>query len=313
MTNIRSVDLNLLVAFDAIFDELNVTRAADRLAVSQPTASGMLRRLREIFDDDLFLRTSHGLLPTPRAEALSGPVKALLHEAEAIISPGSFEPSTAAATFRLSASDYMQQAVVLPAIRRLRRLSPASRVAAVPRSPARLAEQMARGEVDVCICAEETVLPEMKACWLYPERYVCVGRAAHRFGQRRLSLDQIVSCDHLLVDPSGNSFVGPVDHAIARSGRSRRVAATVPTFSDLFCLLQSEDYLAFVPERLAKQGRAGVRVFETDIELLAFDVVAMWHPRFEREPRHIWLRTLLVDVVGIAASEDLFGQAPSPG
>ena len=300
MSNIRGVDLNLLVAFDAIFDELSVTRAADRLSVTQPTASGMLRRLREIFDDALFLRTSHGLLPTPRAKALSGPVKALLHDAEAIIRPDSFDPATAAATFRLSASDYMQQAVVVPAIQRLRRLSPASRVAAVPRSPARLAEQMTRGDVDICVCAEETVLPDMRSCRLYSERYICVGRTTHHLTQRHLSLGQIVSCDHLLVDPSGESFLGPVDKAIALSGHTRRVAATLPTFSDLFRLLQTEDCLAFVPERLTRPERDGVRVFGTDLELPTFEVLAMWHPRFDGEPRHRWLREL---IVGLSAAE----------
>ena len=115
MINIRSVDLNLLVAFDAIFDELSVSRAAARINVTQPTASGMLRRLRETFGDELFLRTSHGLLPTPRAEELAAPIKALVQRAEDIFRAGGFEPAIAHATFRMSASDYMQQAVVVPA------------------------------------------------------------------------------------------------------------------------------------------------------------------------------------------------------
>ena len=83
--NIRNIDLNLLVVFDALFDERNVTRAADRLALTQPTVSGMLKRLRHLFSDELFHRTSHGILPTPRAEALAGPIKDLLGTAEALV------------------------------------------------------------------------------------------------------------------------------------------------------------------------------------------------------------------------------------
>lgn len=191
MTNIRAVDLNLLVAFDAIFDELNVSRAAERLNVTQPTASGMLRRLRETFGDELFLRTSHGLLPTPRAEELATSIKDLVHQADSILRPGDFDPTHAQATFRLSASDYMQQAVVVPAIRRIRRLSPRSRVAAMPRSPVRLAEQLIRGEVDVCVCARETVLDEMLTLTLFQERYVCVGRKRHRFKEGLLPLTRL--------------------------------------------------------------------------------------------------------------------------
>lgn len=297
MANIRRIDLNLLVAFDAIFDELSVSRAAERLAVTQPTASGMLRRLRETFGDELFLRTSRGLIPTPRAEDLAGPVKLLLRETDALLSPVAFDPARAEATFRVSASDYMQQAVVVPAVRRLRRLSPGSRVAAMPRSPARLAEQLARGEVDVCICARETVLPNMATSRLYLERYVCVGRKAHQLGEGFLPLDQLSNFDHLLVDPSGRSFLGPVDDALAKAGRARRVAVALPTFSDLFRLLSTADYLAFAPEKLVGPRKAEIKVFDTELEIPEFEVVAMWHPRFDNEPRHAWLRELLLDVV----------------
>ena len=230
IANIRTIDLNLLVAFDAIFDELSVTRAAEKLAVTQPTASGMLRRLRQTFDDELFLRTSHGLIPTPRAGEIAGPIKALLHQAEAILTPAAFDPRRAEATFRLSASDYMQQAIVIPAIRRLRQDAPRSRIAAMPRSPVRLAEQLAKGEVDVCICARETVLPELSTERLYRERYVCVGRKDHYVKEDVLALDRLLDFDHLLVDPSGRSFRGPVDQALAHAERTRRVAAVLPSF-----------------------------------------------------------------------------------
>src|SRR5262249_55998887 len=107
MKNIRSVDLNLLVAFDALFDERSVTRAADRLAVTQPTVSGLLKRLRRTFSDQLFLRTSHGILPTPRAEALAGPVKDLLASAQTLVRPKSFDPATAQTTIKISRSHYL--------------------------------------------------------------------------------------------------------------------------------------------------------------------------------------------------------------
>lgn len=296
MTNIRTVDLNLLVAFDAIFDELSVTRAAKRLNVTQPTASGMLRRLRETFGDELFLRTSHGLLPTPRAEELAAPIKALVQRADAILLPGIFDPAHALVTFRLSASDYMQQTVVLPAIRRLRRLAPNSRVAAMPRSPARLGEQLIRGEIDVCVCARETVLAEMKTDTLFLERYVCVGRKGHRLQEGFLPLKQLTESNHLLVDPSGRSFVGPIDAALAAAGVKRRIAATLPTFSNLFSLLRNEDFLAFVPERLVALMRSELKVFDTELVIPNFEVVAMWHPRFDGEPRHVWLRKIIMDV-----------------
>ncbi len=296
MPNIRSVDLNLLVVFDAIFDELSVTRAAERLNVTQSTASGMLRRLRDTFDDELFLRTSHGLLPTPRAEELAAPVRALVEQADAILRPGAFDPAHSNVTFRMSASDYMQRAVVLPTTRRIRQLAPNCRVAAMPRSPARLADQLMRGEVDVCACARETVLAGMRTATLFLERYVCVGRKKHRLDEGFLPLARLAEFDHILVDPSGRSFTGPVDTALSEAGLSRRVVAILPTFTSLFSLLRDEDCLAFVPERLAQSTLSELKIFETELAIPEFEVVAMWHPRFETDPRHVWLRAVMLDV-----------------
>jgi DNA-binding transcriptional LysR family regulator len=98
MTNIRNIDMNLLVVFDALFDERSVTRAADRLALTQPTVSGMLQRLRSTFSDQLFVRTSHGILSTPRAEALAGPIKELLANAQSLVTAEAFDPATAEGT-----------------------------------------------------------------------------------------------------------------------------------------------------------------------------------------------------------------------
>src|SRR5215470_10946452 len=92
MSNIRNIDMNLLAVFDALFDERSVTRAAGRLALTQPTVSGMLQRLRRTFSDPLFVRTSHGILSTPRAEALAGPIKELLANAQLLVTADAFEP-----------------------------------------------------------------------------------------------------------------------------------------------------------------------------------------------------------------------------
>jgi len=296
MINIRTIDLNLLVAFDVLFDELSVSRAAEHLAVTQPSASGMLKRLRETFSDDLFLRTSHGLMPTPRAEALAGPVKTLLYEMESLFAGDVFDPSVAEVTFKICAMDYMQHAVVIPAIKRIRSQAARCRVAAMPRSRTRLTEQLTRGEVDVCVCARESVPPGMFVRLLYRDRYVCVARSAHPLQSGTLTVDQLGSWDHLLVDPTGASFVGPIDIALAKSGGDRRVAAIVPTFSNLFELLESDNFLAFVPERLLEVQGQTLKVFDTDVPPPDLEVVATWHPRFNGDPRHEWLRDTLVEV-----------------
>ena len=116
MHNIRKIDLNLLSAFDALYDERSVTRAAARLSLTQPTVSGMLHRLRHMFSDPLFLRSSHGILATPRAEAVAGPIKELLEKAHSLVSATGFTAREAEGTIKLIASDYIQHAVGAPLI-----------------------------------------------------------------------------------------------------------------------------------------------------------------------------------------------------
>ena len=118
--NLRRADLNLLKVFDVLMDERSVTRAAERLALTQPAVSGMLARLRERFDDPLFVRAQRGVTPTARALELAGPVRQVLAEVEALLRPAAFDPATASFTLTLAATDYALQAIVAPFIAALR-------------------------------------------------------------------------------------------------------------------------------------------------------------------------------------------------
>jgi DNA-binding transcriptional LysR family regulator len=297
MKNIRSVDLNLLVVFDALFDERSVTRAAERLAVTQPTVSGLLKRLRQTFSDQLFLRTSHGILPTPRAEALAEPVRELLANAQSLVTPEAFDPASAETTIKICGSDYLQYAVISPLIEAIRKIAPKIRVIVAPRPDANaLADLVARGEMDLCISAREVVLPDLTSRLLYRDRYICVARKNHPLKTRRISVKQLCAFDHLLVDPTGVSPSGVVDTILSKSNYCRRVAMAVPTFHLLFDILNSDDFIAFVPAGLLRKRRSDLKVFETNLALPAIEVLASWHPRLNGDAQHKWLIELLVKV-----------------
>ena len=297
MKNIRSVDLNLLVAFDALFDERSVTRAAERLAVTQPTVSGLLKRLRRTFSDQLFLRSSHGILPTPRAEALAGPVKNLLASAQSLVTPEEFDPAVAETTIKICGSDYLQNAVISPLIKAIRKVAPKIRVLVAPRPDANtLADLFARGEMDLCISSREVVLSDLTSRLLFRDRYICVARKGHPLKARNISVRQLCAFDHLLVDPTGTSFSGVIDIILSKSHHRRRVVVAVPTFHFLFDILGSNDFIAFVPEGLLWKRRSDLRIFETDLALPAIEVLASWHPRLNGDAQHKWLRELLVKV-----------------
>ena len=296
MLNIRNVDLNLLVAFDALYDVRNVTRAADRLALTQPTVSGMLTRLRHLFDDPLFVRTQHGVLPTPRADALAEPVKALLADAEALVAPQAFDPASTKMTISISVNDYMQHALIVPFIKRLRKQAPGIRVAIMPAYIAGLADRLARGVIDLAVTVPEFAGPDLPRDLLYTERYVCVARRAHPLKGKKISLEDFCRFDHVMVSPTGGSFTGPTDEALAGLGRNRRVAISLPSFHVMLETVRTDNFLALVPERFLAGRMSGLKRFEPPILVPDFDVIACWHRRLDADPAQRWIRGLLATV-----------------
>ena len=296
MTDIRRVDFNLLVAFDALFEELSVSRAAQRLALTQPTVSGMLNRLRDLFADPLFVRGQRGMLPTPRAETLAIPVKSLLQDARALVEPARFDPATAQMTFSMTVNDYMQYALVIPFIEALRQQAPKIKVAILPLIIAGLNTRLMRGEVDLAITIPQFSDPDLPSRLLYRDEYVGIVRKQHPLKRTRPSLEEFCSYDHLLVSPTGGSFTGPTDDALRPYGISRNVAVSVPSFHVLLDVMRAVDFVALVPRHMLRGKQQDFRVFRPPIPVAGFDVIACWHPRVSRHPAHVWLRELLARV-----------------
>ncbi len=295
-SDIRNADLNLLVAFDALYDARSVTRAAERLALTQPTVSGMLSRLRDLFGDPLFVRTQHGVLPTPRAEALAEPVKGLLADIGALIAPSPFDPASAQMTVSISVNDYMQHALIVPFLKRLRRQAPGIRVSVMPAYISDLAARLARGSIDLAITASEFAESELRRRLLYTERYVCVARRSHPLKGRKVSLAEFCRFDHVLVSPTGGSFSGPTDDALAALGRRRRVAVSLPSFHVMLETIRTDDFLALVPERILSGKMTGLKRFEPPVLVPDFDVIVCWHKRLDADPAQRWIRDLLGSV-----------------
>ncbi|MCB4767750.1 LysR family transcriptional regulator [Ancylobacter sp. Lp-2] len=294
MRDIRTLDLNLLKALDALLDERSVTRAAERLGLTQPAVSGMLTRLRESFDDPLFVRTQRGIVPTLRATELAGPVKQVLGDVETLLQPSTFEPSTAAFTLSLAATDYALQAVVVPFLAKLRRRAPGVRVAVRPVEDERVQAQFERGDLDLALMTPDTVLPDLHARRLFDETYVCALRADHPAAADPITVDRLCQLDHALVSLTGERFWGVTDDALAKLGRQRRVVFTVTSFLVLASVLRTTDLIAVVPRRLVG-GVDGIVMREPPVDIPGFTKVAAWHDRSHRDPGHRWARALLFE------------------
>jgi DNA-binding transcriptional LysR family regulator len=297
MTDIKTMDLNLLKALDALLDESSVTRAAARLGLTQPAMSGMLTRLRESFDDPLFVRAQRGVVPTRRALELAQPVKEVMRGIGALLQPQAFDPGTASLTLSIAATDYALRAVAVPFLSALRRRAPAMRVAVLPIDDGRLQSQLERGEIDLALVTPDSAAPELHARRLFDEDYVCVMRADHPAAAGPLSLDGFCALDHALVSYAGGGFRGVTDDALAALGRQRRVTLSVKSFLILPEILRASDLVAVVPRRLAA-GMAGLAVFEPPVAIAGFTKVVAWHERTHRDPGHRWLRELLFETCG---------------
>lgn len=290
MLNFGRLDLNLLLTLDALLAEHNVTRAAARLHLSQPSVSVHLAKLREALDDPLLLPGPRGMRPTARADALRAPLRQALEALQRAVAPATpFDPAQAGNTWRVAATDYGESTIVLPALAALRRAAPGTRLAVLEMSPLQIARQAEQGEIDLALHTREGAPPNLRQRTLFAERYVLAGRAGHPRLQRRPTLAQFCKLEHVIVSPDGGGFSGVTDAALRERGLQRRVVLSVPHFLFVIDALLRSDLVAMLPERLLRD-QPGLKVCAPPVEVAGYEMAMLWHERVHRDPAHRWLR-----------------------
>ena len=295
MINIRQLDINLLVTLDVLLSEHNVTRAAQRLNLSQPSVSVHLAKLRDAFGDPLLLPGPRGMRPTAKADELREPLRLALAALERAVAPGvPFNPAEASHTWRIAATDYSESTILLPALVGLRAAAPGTRLAIFETVPSRLARQAEQGEIDLAFFTSEGAPPGLRRRALFTERYVLVGRADHPRLKRRPTLAQFCKLEHVIVSPDGGGFRGVTDDALAAVGLTRRVVLSVPHFLFMRSVLARTDLVAMLPSRLVRDNRE-LQIVEPPVEVPGFEMAMLWHERCHRDPAHQWLRERIAD------------------
>ncbi|PLZ03118.1 LysR family transcriptional regulator [Burkholderia sp. WAC0059] len=297
MNNLRRLDLNLLVTLDVLLDEHNVTRAAERLNLSQPSVSVQLGRLRSLFGDPLLLPGPRGMQPTAKADALREPLREALDALEqAVLPAGTFDPAQAERTWRIVASDYAESTILLPALGGLRAAAPLTRVAVVAVAPSAIAKQAEHGEIDLAFHTTAGVPPGLHRQALFDERYVLVGRAGHPRLKRKPTRAQFCRLEHVIVSPDGGGFRGVTDEVLAAVDLTRRVVLSVPHFLFVRSVVERTDLVAMLPERLVR-GMDALQVVEPPVEVPGYEMSMLWHERAHRDPAHRWLREFIANAV----------------
>lgn len=295
MRDLRSVDLNLLVALDALLDERSVRGAARRLHLTPPAMSHQLRRIRDLLDDEVLVRAGRGMVATPRAEALIEPVRALLAQAQQVLeSPARFSPESSQRAFRLVCTDHVAT-VLLPIVEQLlAQEAPGVDMHLCPVLP-EMMEQLRTGAVDVAIRVVESTLSGLRAHTLFDERYVTVVRQDHpRLRGPGVTLDEFLAEAHVLVAPGGVAR-GPIDALLEAAGRERRIARTRPNFLSALWLVCESDMVLTVGRRVveAVAERLPVRVLPTPLPVEDYELSMLWHPRLDGSVADLWFRELL--------------------
>jgi DNA-binding transcriptional LysR family regulator len=289
---LAGVDLNLLVALDALLEAENVTRAARRVGLSQSALSSALGRLRHLFGDPLLVRTRGGMAPTALARRLREPVRRALDEVAGMLRPpGPFDPRTPH-RFRVAVTDYVGL-VLLPAIAaRVLGAGPAIDLEVRTIDDWQLpVDELDRGALDVAISFFRGVPRRLRSEHLFDESFVCAVRRGHPVVRRRLSLKQYTTLPHLLVSPRAGLF-GSVDAALAARGLSRRVAITVPHFAVAPAVLARTDCVATLPARAARLAARStpLRLLAPPIAIPGFAIRMVWHPQTDADPAASWFR-----------------------
>jgi DNA-binding transcriptional LysR family regulator len=289
--NLGTFDLNLLVVFETIMQERNLTRAGRRLGLTQPAVSHALSRLRQLLKDELFIRTPEGMKPTPRAVQMGAPVREALRVLQLTLEPDQFDPLQSSRTFTLSVNNYAARAVVPLLAGKLKELAPNVGLDARPTGTVDVLEQLDSGVVHLALTSLVASGERFKCAAVMQDEFAVLLSGDHPAATAdSLGLEQFASIPHLVITSSGDDTQF-IDEALEERGLARRIAARVPFLSIVLMLLRS-DCLAVVPLRVAV-GLA--EICPLVLKPLPFPspligLWMIWHKRLDSHAAQRWLR-----------------------
>jgi len=314
--NIGRIDLNLLVYLDALLRERNVTKAANQLGISQPALSNGLRRLRDLFDDPLLVRTSEGMIPTERAEQLQPVIRDVLSKVDMAVQPqADFDAANEEHLFRIMASDYAESTLFPHLLQRLRREAPGIILDILTPSDVSFLD-VERGKVDMVINRFETMPQSFHQKGIWKDHFACLTSIDNPI-LKNFTLETYMDAQHVWVsktgmgigvgmDPHDVQHLGWVDESLCNIGKQRRITVFTRHYQAAMLLAEQNDLLVTLPSRAAKLQRDNPRVaiLEPPFEIPPFELKMAWSPLVQHNPAHRWMRRFIIDVANSLLAED---------
>lgn len=296
--NLRALDLNLLVVFDAVMQDRSVTKAAARLHMAQPALSHALGRLRQALGDELFIRTPEGMAPTPKAESLGEGVRAALSDLRMVLdSAASFEPATAERRFTIAVNNQAALVLAAPLTAEVAEEAPGVLLDFRPSGTLDLADRLDRGELDLAIGETASPGDRFSDLRLFDDCFAVLMRREHGAAvPGALTTASLAALPHLIIT-SSREGVAFVDEMLAQQGLSRRVGLHAPLLTTPAALLQS-DMVAVMSERAAREFArvAPLAVVPLPFPSPSLTTAMLWHRRVGAAPSHRWLRSLVLRI-----------------
>ncbi|MCR8921298.1 LysR family transcriptional regulator [Dasania sp. GY-MA-18] len=287
----RPQELNLMVIFDTIMTEKSITRAADRLSMTQPAVSNAVARMRDAWKEELFVKDGRNIQPTIYAKNLWEQIKDPLHELNQAVNPGHFDPKTAKRTFRVAVSDIVVDTIWLEMRRLFEEQAPGINLHAVPYTIVNTQQVLDDAEVDLVVAAKNPMQENIRSSHLFDSCLVCCMRKDHPLAKPDLSIEEFAAADHLLVSLSGNTD-SPTDQALQQYGLKRRVAFTVNHFASAAPILIGSDLIAMLPTGLNYNyiDNGELSVTKAPLEIPRHAISMLWHKRQDKDAGLQWLR-----------------------
>ncbi|MEM7209054.1 MAG: LysR family transcriptional regulator [Pseudomonadota bacterium] len=306
--NLGRIDLNLLVYFDALMHERSVTRAADKLGVSQPAVSNGLRRLRQLFNDPLLVRTREGMAPTQRALEIAPTVRDVLGSIEKAVQPrDDFDPQRIDHVFHIVASDYTESTLLPAVLRRLREQAPAVTLDVMTPSDVSI-DDVEQGKVDAVINRFDSIPQNFHQAGIWHDSFACLMSADNPV-RDHFTLDTYLKAQHVWVSKTGMGVgvgvnpddvqrLGWVDEALSRTGRKRNITVFTRHYQAAMLLAEESDLIVTLPSKAARLqiDNPMVVIKDPPFSIPSLELQMIWSPLLQHNSAHQWMRRLIVSV-----------------
>lgn len=300
----NNVDLNLFRVFDTIYTESNLTRAGQILCITQPAVSNALTRLREVFNDELFVRTSKGMTPTPVAQNAIGSIREALELLRTALMEGNtFHPESSCKSFRLSLADLAETLILPGLLKRVQAAAPHVSIDSDYLNYDDSVKELSTGKLDFTVASPLLDKTQLNYALIIDDTYVCAVRPGHPIlGKAHIGLDDYLELSHIHLSRQRErtTHVDQVDHALHKLGRERRISLWAQHYAMAPHIVETSDLALTIPRSFAQQCK--LAIVELPFVMPKLELYLYWHKSFEQDAASRWFRSIVLDAACAGAS-----------